>query len=390
MESKHPLKLSILSTLLLITFVIWLIINAVFVFSSLGAPYDFGSFYASGQFASQGKNPYSTDSPLIFGAEFPGIDHFGIAPNLNPPISVPIFEQITIFTVQNAVSIWRIASAFFYVALVLASLRYSNPSGRNTPNNLWRLSWALALAGFWHCLQLGQIYILMLLLTVAAWIWLKQGRVILGGVALGLLIAIKPNFVFWAFALLAARNGRSFLTAGLTSIGVSIIPALMYGPEIYVQWMEASIRFAPDLLIFPGNNSFQGLTARFDLPGLGAVLGGILSVGMLFFIFVKKPAWHVIHGIGIITSLLISPIAWTGYTLLAIPILLEKEKWNTPYWVSAVIFTIPFLIILELFQTSFFNFVFWGWFYGWGLIILLVSQLWMGYKPIQQNSLSAG
>jgi hypothetical protein len=352
-----------------------LIVNIPFILISFGSPLDFGSFYAAGEFASQGENPYSTNSPLIFRVEFPGINHFGLAPNLNPPISIIIFEQIIFSSLQNAVITWRIVSIILYIALAIVIQR-SDLSNQKSPTGIQRLMWILALAGFWHCIQLGQIYIPMLAIAILAWTWLKQGRDILGGIAIGFLIAIKPNFIVWALILLAARNWKSFLAAGITSLGISVIPLFLYGPEIYIQWIEASAQFAPDLLIFPGNNSFQGLTARFGFSEIGAVLGVSLLIGILLFVFIKKIPQTAIHGIGIISSLLLSPIAWTGYTLLTIPIFLEKEKWNVPYWVSALILVTPFAIILNLFQTSFLNFVFWGWFYGWALVILLGTQVW--------------
>lgn len=78
-----------------------------------------------------------------------------------------------------------------------------------------------------------------------------------------------------------------------------------------------------------------------------------------------------VNALGILVSLLISPIAWTGYTLSALPILLEHKAWNWRHWLAALVFAVPFLVPLALFQASFFNFVFFGWLYGWGLLVLL-------------------
>lgn len=355
--------------------IISIIINLLFVPTSFTEPLDFGSFVASGKFASQGKNPYSADSPLIFRIEFPKINHSSLAPNLNPPISVMGFEAISQMPIQFSALLWRTISVATYLFLSLLIFRNMGGDTQRFPNNRWRFIWMLTLAGFWHCVQLGQIYIIMLLFAIMAWKYLNSGREILGGLMLGLLIAIKPNFVLWAVTLLISTNWRPFVVAGIVSLGISAFPILMYGPEIYYQWLEASSRFVPDLLIFPGNSSFQGLMARFNRPEMGITFSVLLSAGMLVFVFFNKPKLPNIHSIGIITSLLISPIAWTGYTLLTIPIFLEKKEWDVPYWISALIFSTPFFIILALFQNSFFNFIFWGWFYGWGLVILLARQI---------------
>lgn len=344
------------------------IINSLFVIPSLDELHDFGSFFASGQFATQGKNPYSTDSALIYGVTFPVIDHSGLAPNLNPPISALFFEGMARFPVTQALAAWRIVSVVFFLAAVLFLLKSETVS---SPSFVERTLWAFALAGFWHAIQLGQVYTLMLLLTAAAWVWLKQGRFTRGGFALGILIAIKPNFAFWGLTLAAAKNWKAFLAATLTALGLSVLPVFFYGPQVYLWWLEASAAFTPDLLIFPGNNSMQGLTARFGLPQLGLALSAGLTVLILILIHREKYDIKKVNALGILVSLLISPIAWTGYTLSALPILLEHKAWNWRHWLAALVFAVPFLVPLALFQASFFNFVFFGWLYGWGLLVLL-------------------
>jgi hypothetical protein len=86
-----------------------------------------------------------------------------------------------------------------------------------------------------------------------------------------------------------------------------------------------------------------------------------------------------------VTSLLISPIAWTGYTLLTLPILYERAQWKWPHWAAAFIFAVPFFYPLTLFLKSFFHFVFFGWFYGWGLLLILFELL-MGKPTLRGES----
>lgn len=64
---------------------------------------DIGSFIASGQIATEGKNPYSNDSPLILLVIFPKLVHSAGAPKLNPPISLLQFEQIAKVPLANTV-----------------------------------------------------------------------------------------------------------------------------------------------------------------------------------------------------------------------------------------------------------------------------------------------
>jgi hypothetical protein len=345
------------------------IINTIFVIPSLDEPHDFGSFFAAGQFAVQGKNPYSTDSELIYGVTFPIIGHSGLAPNLNPPILVLLFKGLAHFQMAQVLAVWRIVSVrVFLIAVFFLFQKTPNP---RSPDFVRRTLLTFAQAGFWHAIQLGQVYTIMLLIAAAAWVWLKQGRSANGGIALGILIAIKPNFVFWGLALAAAKNWKAFLMATSTAISLSILPVFFYGPQVYAAWLEASATFTPNLLIFPANNSLQGLTARFGSPQLGIMLSIILAGLTLVLIHKKKYSHEKTNTLGILVSLLISPLAWTGYTLIALPILLENPAWNWRYWLAALIFVVPFFVPLALFQASFFNFVFFGWFYGWGLLILL-------------------
>ena len=85
----------------------------------------------------------------------------------------------------------------------------------------------------------------------------------------------------------------------------------------------------------------------------------------------EKPEY--VSALGIIASLLASPISWTGYTILLLPIFFSLKKWTVPAMVSAAILTVPFQLVLQFFQTSFVSFVIFGWFYGWGILSLLAA-----------------
>ena len=345
-------------------------INAVFVGTTLGELHDFGSFIAAGQLARAGENPYSSNAPLVFNVTFKGISLSGDAPNLNPPISVLIFKQIANIDPFVSINTWRIISILLFAASVLILQLAYRKTGSSS---VLRIAWAIALAGFWHTIQLGQLYCFLLLLIVLTYVFLKNTKDIPAGITLGLLIAFKPNFIFWAFALLAARRLKVFLYAGFTGLLVSLIPFFTNGFEIYAQWLEASKLFTPVLLLFPGNNSFQGLTARISQSQIGIILGVFLSLAVLWHIYKHRLVDSAVNALGVTISLLISPIAWTGYTLLLLPVFFELKNWNWKYYLSAAIFAVPVVYILDNFKTSITGFTLFGWFYGWGLLILLCA-----------------
>lgn len=341
------------------------------VIGGLNSLLDFGSFIASGQLANQGKNPYSTTSPLIFSVEFQKLKHSGIAPNLNPPISVLLFQLIADVPVIYSVQFWRILSLAFYIFSLYLLL---NQHKASSPFPIWKIAWALTLAGFWHTLELGQIYTFLLLLVAGVFIQTKNGDSISAGIFLGIVIAFKPNFIFWAIALAAAGHWGIFAAAGVVATTISAIPLYFYGFKIYQQWLEATNLFTPDLLIFPGNNSLLGLAAHFNAPKAGLIISTGLLIATLIIIRRRKPVLFKIHSISLVISLLISPIAWTGYTILTLPIFFSSHKWDVNMWIAACFFAIPFSFVLIFFEGSLFNFTFWGWLYGWGILSLAISE----------------
>lgn len=330
---------------------------------------DFGSFYAAGVKLANGENPYDPNSEYIFEINFDRFGAGGRMANLNPPISVLLFQMLPEFEPLTAMVTWQIVSIVLYAVSVLLLVEayrpYISPS---------RFIWAFVLAGFWHTIVLGQIYIPLLLFTVLAWVWLKSGRYWLAGIVMGLLVAIKPNFVIWPLMLFFSGYMIAAVTCILTGIAISSIPLLIWGTEIYRQWFGASA-LRPETLIMPGNSSMVGLTARFDSVTAGVLLSALLILALFYLVRYRSMAnlhqMEYISALSIIVSLLVSPISWAGYTILLLPIFFSLRTWTVPVIVSALILAVPFQIVLQMFQRSEFSFVFFGWLYGWGILLLL-------------------
>lgn len=332
---------------------------------------DFGSFYASGVKLNSGENPYNSDSEYIFDIEFSKVGAGGKMVNLNPPISVMFFAVLAKFDPYGLFPLWRLFSAVFYCASILLVANFYR-------NNLSpvKFIWAFMLAGFWQTLELGQIYTVLLFFTALGWVFLQEKKYVMAGVAIGLVVAIKPNFLLWPLFLLFSGYTTTFLSSLLTGLLVSLIPIFFHGVGIYIQWMEAST-LQQATLIMPGNNSILGLLARFNSLSIGVVISVLAVIGLLALSRLGSSKTmeqlEYVSSLGIIASLLASPIAWTGYTILLLPIYFSLPRWNPAVIVSAVILTIPFQIVLQFFQTSHFNFVVFGWLYGWALLSLLAG-----------------
>lgn len=334
--------------------------------------FDFGSFYASGQLYTQGENPYSIDSPWIFWLRVKDDSPEFAAPNLNPPITVLLFRLLSGFDAHQAKYVWVALNAVLMFIIIGIIHRTYPVKGIH---GFIRILWAINIAGFWHILQLGQIYIVLLLLIVLVWLMLKNNKNLLAGIFLGILIALKPNMVFWAFLLLLIGNWRVFLAAGIFGALISIIPIFTDGIKIYQQWVECISIYSSDLLLLPQNNSFQGIMARFGSAHSGVIISIIFVIVIILFVLKEKPSQDQTNAISIVSSLLISPIAWAGYTIFTLPIFFSRLRWSKALWIPAGILSVSFWIPLNLINLNPFNFIVLGWFYGWGLIILIAILL---------------
>lgn len=293
--------------------------------------------------------------------------------NLNTPITTIIFSGLSKFEPYQTLEIWQTISFILYTGIILwFSYIYK------TNMSLTKFIWSFSLAGFWHTIVLGQIYIFLFALIATAWISLLQNRNFWAGVAIGALIAIKPNFALWPIFLFFSGYYATFFVAALTCVAISLIPLIRFGTHIYQQWFEASA-LEYQTLIMPGNNSILGLTARFDQITIGIVISILTTIFLLLLSRGNnnRTAGNIerVSGLSIIASLLASPLAWTGYTIFLLPIYFSREKWGNFIIASAVILTIPFALVLQFFQNSYFYFVIFGWLYGWAIILLLWELL---------------
>ena len=240
-------------------FIFVFVLNVLLVYPALDNLLDFGSFIASGKAIAEKSNPYQIDSPLIFQLTVPRVGKV-YSINLNPPISLLFFSAIANGNSLFVVTIWRALTLFLYscgILILVKNYKYSS--------NPTRVIWAFSLAGLWHVLQLGQIYAPLLLAAIGTWLFLEKDKPILAGLCLGILIAIKPNFVIWAVLLGVARYWSTFIVSGLTASSISFLPIIIYGNQIYAYWLEALAAFQSKALLIPGNNSLQSFMARIGL-----------------------------------------------------------------------------------------------------------------------------
>jgi alpha-1,2-mannosyltransferase len=201
---------------------------------------------------------------------------------------------------------------------------------------------------FLEQLGLGQIYSLLALGLVAAWVADRRGKSTVSGVALGLVLAVKPQFAPVLLWPLVRRRWRSFVAALASGAAATLVGVVVAGPGALIDWLTYVSSRQPDGSWF--NNTIPGAAARLfrdnflveplaRLPWAEPLAYGI-AVGIIIL-----TAWWVRHdpemGLWalVAASLLAPPVSWHNYLVVLGPgilLLLARGR------------TLPALLLLAL------------------------------------------
>ncbi len=300
---------------------------------------DFGSFIASGQAANKGLNPYGVYENT-FRVIFNELGLDVQSPNLNPPVTVYLFQGIAEYDPYISRVVWYLASAImFFAAISLLALTY-----RQLLSPLKFIT-VVSLAGLWHTLALGQIYAPLALAIAGSWLLLVKGSSVLPGLLLGAVVSIKPTLAIWPCLMLAAGHRNVSVSALLTSAAISAIPFLITGPGIYGAWIEATRAYTG--LMIPGNGSLPAFTARAGVPWAGVIASGVLVALLMAWAIRRRPSAQSCWRLGLLAALLIGPISWGGYMTFLFPILLER-RWTLLVVVCAALLIVPVWLMIPL------------------------------------------
>ena len=251
---------------------------------------DFSSFYTAGSLALQGKPAAAYDmaahhaqQQLLFGPETP---YFGW---LYPPIFLLLAIPLALLSYPLALAVWQISTFALYLGVIGAILRNARrddgPIGR-----LWLVT-AAAFPAVFVNLGHGQNGFLSAALLGGALVALPR-RPALAGVLFGLL-AYKPQFALVVpFALLAGRQWRSIVAAGLTVIALAAVSLLVFGADTWMAFL-ASTEISRRLLLEQGNVGFEKLQSAFAAIRLwgGSVMMAYLVQAVVCATVICCTAW---------------------------------------------------------------------------------------------------
>lgn len=324
---------------------------------------DYGSFVASGRAAAQGLDPYGIH-PLTFHVVLPGFEVWN--PNLNPPISLPVFTLFDRLPPATGFVVWWLVSLGCYLASVLLLLR----SYRGRHRWLFVL-WALALAGFWDTLVLGQIYLPLVLATVAAWQLLDARRPAPAALLIGVVIAVKPNFALWPALLFVAGHRRIAYGAVATAAVLWSVPLLLYGPGVYYAWIELVLS-DQGRAAFLTNTSLPGLVQRLGMPGAASIAGLAVVLGLTVRTATSKPNVLDTSALGIVGGIAASPIAWVHYTLFLLPVF-TRRRWTPLTLAAAALLVVPVPWVLQTLTAPAWVQLTLGSVYSWAVLVYLIE-----------------
>ncbi len=254
--------------------------------------------------------------------------------NLNPPISVYLFDLLSSFN-RGFLGVAFLIGAIGTVGACVGMLMRAYPDKRH-----WLLPLLVAgMAGIWQMLWYLQIYAPLLLAMTGAWLALRKGNWLLGGILLGVVIAIKPNYALVPIILVAAGHYRPAIVAVAMAGLISIVPLIVDGPHIYWQWLHLTESF--NGYGWTSNASLVSVGERLHLRVLGQLAAVGLAVSVIFLARRWRPDTLATLALGTMCVILVGPVSWAGYTLLLLPYLFST-RWDGWTWLAVCLLVMPF------------------------------------------------
>src|SRR5215212_4560725 len=291
---------------------------------------DFDSFWLSAKAMLEGQDIYDTGVKIV---------------NLNPPVWTALISPLGMLEPITAYRVFVLISLVVtigYLVWTVEELRL-RPGWTAVGVVMLLLSSPLLAT-----LALGQVYPVLALGLVAAWVADRRDRQEISGAALGVVVALKPVLLPVLLWPLARRSWKALLAALISGAMATLLGVIVLGPgetldyigvlkeqPVSAYWDNASLPSAAARL-FTENPYAQNVATLPWMVGIGLALGIIAIV---------ITTMRVRHGpeVGlwalVAASLLASPIAWHNYLVLLGPgilLLLARGRAATAFLLLAL------------------------------------------------------
>jgi alpha-1,2-mannosyltransferase len=264
---------------------------------------DFDTFWHSAVALVHGDDIYETPAKLT---------------NLNPPLLTVLLTPFAGFDALTGYRIFAVLSLLMVLGALLAVASELRLRPVVTASVLVTVLVSSPLHG---TLVLGQIYPVLLVGLVAAWIAERRGRPVLAAVLYGITVALKPSLAPLLLLPAVQRRWQPMRAGLVAAAAATLLGVLVAGPSSAFEWLK--IAFSEPVPDTVDNASLPGLAVRFGLPGVIGMLAGLaVLIGTLSWCGRHRdridPAGTVPFAV-IAAGLLCSPISWHNYLMLLWP-----------------------------------------------------------------------
>jgi alpha-1,2-mannosyltransferase len=295
---------------------------------------DFDTFWRSAEALWEGRDVYATGARLE---------------NLNPPFWTVLISPLGLLeplTAYRTFVLITLAVCVGYLAWMADELRL---------RGWWAVVGAAMLllsSPLLATLALGQIYAVLALGLVAAWGAERRDMPLASGIALGLVVAIKPSLLPILLWPLVRRRWRALVAALASAVVATLIGLVVVGPGATLEWLR--LLLDSPLSPYWDNASLPSAAARLFMDNQFArpiaKLPWMVPIAYLLgIVVVVFTAAKIRHGPEaglwalVAASLLASPVAWHNYLVLLGPgvLLLLARGWVAPGFLLLALQTIP-------------------------------------------------
>ena len=253
-----------------------------YTFTIHDPPSDCQLYYKGAKLILAGKNPYTPES----------VAEVGMAMGL-PPTNFIWFFPLASLDLTSAREVWNsftIIGLLLMVAIIVRELRLPSPWATTT------LGFGAVMAASWMTddhLSVGQFSVLIALLLVLAWTYLRRGKDVRAGIMLGLALTVKfyPGIII--LYLLLCRRVRLAVAAAVTWGVFAIYITTKVGIFGWQAFSEQTQPYLRAWLAHIRNGSLQGVIYRLKYPlcdfqagshpiwKTGSTIASILSLALI-------------------------------------------------------------------------------------------------------------
>ena len=294
---------------------------------------DFGQDYLLARAFVDGIDPYVPVSVLAARYLQPVGFLARTTPTPHPPSMAILVLPLTWLDYTSAVRAWFVlqaAALLTGVYLLLRSLGQRWSARLAPPPTLLLFLWpAVGLD-----IGLGQSTTLLLALLAAAQLALASGRPRLAGAALGITMLVKPLAWPWVLVLAGRKTWSALVVAALVTVVGWALPAVRFGiGPIAGYFMSVlpgmSSTYATEVTnlswwtigprLFEGTSTpVGGVAPLVGWPPAAHVIGALVPAAALSLAVEWLPPRQTALGVFTAVALLVNPISWTYYLVLAV------------------------------------------------------------------------